>query len=317
VFKPLTLMTFANNRPATRRVAERETLLLAAAIYAGWIFATYFYRWAPTPILFVVGGWFLAWHGSLQHETIHGHPTRSRVINTLIGGAPLSLWLPYERYRETHLAHHASEDLTEPSADPESRYLQIRAGLRGRLEVWLLKGTSTLLGRLTLGPIVEISTFLMREAAALARGNRRRWRIWAVHLLQTTPIVLWLTLVCHMSLLRYVATFIFPGAALSLLRSFAEHRDADKPGHRIAIVENAPALGLLFLNNNLHAVHHAYPGASWMQLPALYRRHRCRILHENGGLVYDGYGQIMSRFLLSPHDDLIHRSALTALAMKP
>jgi fatty acid desaturase len=306
----------ASARPANlglkRRKSERETLLLAAAIYAAWLGLTYAHRWAPTPLLVCLGAWVVAWHGSLQHETIHGHPTRSPTINTLIGSPPLSLWLPYERYRQTHLAHHASDDLTEPSADPESRYLRRRAGAMGAIEASLKGWSSTLFGRLSLGPIIEISTFLAREGAVLARGDRQGWTIWTVHVLQTTLIILWLTLVCHMSLFLYLAAFIYPGAALTLLRSFAEHRAAESPGRRIAIVENAPVLGLLFLNNNLHAVHHAHPGASWRQLPHLFKRHRSQIVSDNGGLIYDGYADVFRRFLFAPHDSLFHPANVKA-----
>jgi fatty acid desaturase len=311
-------LTYRQHRPSDEPlVAQRETLLLAVVIYAGWLGATYCQRWIPPLVLPLLGGWLLAWHGSLQHETIHGHPTRSAILNALIGRPPLGLWLPYERYRETHLGHHASEDLTEPSADPESRYLMRRAGVTATVEAVLAKWSSTLLGRLTLGPAVEISTFLARDVARLARGDLRAWTIWSVHVVEAALIVIWLKLVCHMSLLYYVAAFIYPGAALTLLRSFAEHRAAETQAHRIAIVENAPILGLLFLNNNLHAVHHRHPGASWARLPELYRRDRSSILLENGGLVYDGYREVFRRFFLAPHDDLFHRPRLRALEAGP
>jgi len=143
-----------------------------------------------SPAAFALSGWLdpgLAW--ILQHETIHGHPTRSPLLNRLIGAPPLSLWLPYERYRETHLRHHASEDLTAPSFDPESRYITRRAGMRGALEASLMRWNSTLLKRLTIGPAMEISIFLAREFAALARGDRRRRMIWSVHLLQVAAVV--------------------------------------------------------------------------------------------------------------------------------
>jgi len=260
----------------------------------------------PWPLLLLLGGWLLAWQGSLQHETIHGRPTRWRHLNSLIGSPPLSLWLPYARYRETHMAHHASKDLTRPTADPESRYLTRRVGSLSAIEHTAAHFASTLFGRLTLGPFIEVSIFLSRECKVLATGDRKRWMIWAVHGLQVAMIVTWLTLVCHMSLLLYAAIFIYPATALALLRSFAEHRAAELHGHRIAIVENAPVLGLLFLNNNLHAVHHRHPGAPWAQLPRLYRRERSEILSANGGLVYAGYGEIVRRFLFAPHDKLLH-----------
>src|SRR5438309_640002 len=91
-----------------RRI-QVETLLVAAAIYGGWIALTLVAARAPALLVAMLGGWLLAWHGSLQHETIHGHPTSSRRFNRLLGYPPLSLWLPYPRYRRLHLAHHATE----------------------------------------------------------------------------------------------------------------------------------------------------------------------------------------------------------------
>jgi len=53
-------------------------------------------------------------HSSLQHEIVHGHPTRWRGVNRLLAIVPLSLWLPYERYRQTHQQHHIDQRLTDP-----------------------------------------------------------------------------------------------------------------------------------------------------------------------------------------------------------
>ena len=55
--------------------------------------------WLAAPL----GALLLTWYGSLQHETIHGHPTSSRLINSAVGGLPLSLWVPYPLYRQTHI----------------------------------------------------------------------------------------------------------------------------------------------------------------------------------------------------------------------
>ena len=84
--------------------------------------ATYFYRDLPWWGLTAIGAWITAWQLNLQHETIHGHPTRNRAVNQAIGCWPLSLWLPYSIYRSTHLAHHRDENLTDPLEDPESYY---------------------------------------------------------------------------------------------------------------------------------------------------------------------------------------------------
>ena len=64
----------------------------------------------------------LTFHSSLQHEILHGHPTRSAAVNRLFGILPLSLWIPYDRYRRPHLVHHVNDRLTDPLDDPESNY---------------------------------------------------------------------------------------------------------------------------------------------------------------------------------------------------
>jgi fatty acid desaturase len=280
---------------------EWPTLAIAVLIYAGWILATLFHRSIPIVLLAPLGGWLIAWQGSLQHETIHGHPTPWRALNRLIGFAPLSLWLPYEAYRRSHLAHHATERLTDPSSDPESRYL----GPAGGAASALAAAQSTLLGRLTVGPPLEVARFLAAEISALSRGDGARWRSWAVHLLAVGLVLAWLGFVCGMSLTDYLLFFVYPGIALSLLRSFAEHRADAEPARRVATVEGAPMLGLLFLNNNLHATHHAYPGSPWWRLPRLYRSQRPQLIAD-GAPIYAGYSEVFTRFALRAHDDLRH-----------
>jgi fatty acid desaturase len=284
---------------------EWPTLGLAAAIYGLWGLATLFHERLPWPLLTLAGGWLIAWHGSLQHEIIHGHPTRSRRLNTLIGFAPLSLWLPFEAYRQSHLVHHETEHLTDPAHDPEARYLPADAPFARRSAARL---QATLLGRLVLGPFIEIGLFWLAEAGRVARREPGRLRLWTWHGFAAALIVGWLVLVCHMPVWLYLTCFVYPGAALSLLRSYAEHRADPTPQHRVAVVERAPILGLLFLYNNLHAAHHDRPGAPWHRLPALYARDRHRLLSANGGLVYDGYGEIVRRFLLSSHGPAVHPS---------
>jgi fatty acid desaturase len=151
-----------------------------------------------------------------------------------------------------------------------------------------------------------MSRFLAREAAALACGDPRRRRIWLCHAACCVPVVVWLSAFCGMGLGRYLLLFVYPGTALLMLRSLPEHRAADEPAGRTAIVENAPLLGPLFLFNNLHAVHHRHPALPWYKLPACYHAGRDGFLRDNGGLVYDGYLDVVRRFLLKPHDVPVH-----------
>lgn len=277
------------------RPIEWPTALLAAAIYGGWLVLTAAHATPPLPLLALLGGWFIAWHGSLQHETIHGHPTRWRWVNSLIGGVPLSLWLPYGAYRRTHEAHHRSPHPTHPAHDPESRYV---AG--GGVVAALARIRATLVGQLLVGPFAAITLFLLDEARRLRRDPAATLREWGPHLIGVALVLGWLHHVA-LPIGTYALCFVLPGQAASLLRGFAEHR-ADAPGpSRAATVVSRGPLALLFLNNNLHAAHHAVPAAPWYRLPAIERARTQRTEPR-----YAGYREIWRRFALRPHDAVRH-----------
>jgi len=288
-----------------RRI-EWPTVALVALIHVGWLAATLLHDHLHPLALAAIGGWLVAWHGSLQHEAIHGHPTPWRSVNDTLVAAPLALWLPYEVYQRSHIAHHASAHLAHPQHDPEARYLAAGEGSRHHLAVFVGRLQSTLAGRLILGPLLEVTQFLWREAGRVARGEAVARSAWGRHLVAVAGVWAWLHFVCALSLASYLACFVYPGLALTMVRSFAEHRADPSPAGRVAVVERAPLLGLLFLNNNLHAAHHAWPGLAWWRLPGAYRRHRAALLAENGGLVYRGYAEVFARFLFRPHDVLVH-----------
>lgn len=286
---------------------EVPTWLVAGAIYGGWLGVTALYGTLPWWCLLAAGGWLLAWHGSLQHEAIHGHPTRSARVNALVAGLPLGLWLPYGIYRELHVAHHRCPDITDPLDDPESFYVTAAAwrsaGPIGRA---LLRAHATLLGRLLLGPPLAVSRLLANEVGLLWRGDRRHLRHWALHAAGLIPVLLWLTLVAGIPLWAYLLLFVYPGLALTLLRSYAEHRVAPERSHRTAIIEAGAPFGLLFLHNNLHAVHHARPHLPWYQIPGWYRAHQDRVLEKNGGYLVPGYLPLIRRWGLRAHQPPVY-----------
>lgn len=285
-----------------RRRFEAPTLIVAALVHGGWLAFTWWHAALPAWVLVAGGGWMIAWHGSLQHETIHGHPTSRPWLNAIVGGVPLALWLPYAIYRRSHLAHHRTPAITDPLDDPESRYL---SGQEGRWLVLLGRLEGALLGRMLLGPFVTVGRFLGQEFMRAFRCPGAVARDWLPHLTGVAAVLLWLRF-CGFGVGRYVLIFVYPGLALTLLRSFAEHRADPLPGHRVAIVEESGPLALLYLNNNLHAAHHRAPGLAWYELPAFHARNRAALLRGNGGLVYRGYGEVAARFLLRPHDLLVH-----------
>jgi fatty acid desaturase len=119
-------------------------------------------------------------------------------------------------------------------------------------------------------------------------------------------IVSWLVGVCGMPLWLYAVCFAYPGTALALVRSFAEHRWAPDQAHRSAITESGVFWSFLFLHNNLHVLHHLEPGLAWHRRPARYRAIREQLLAANGGYLIQGYSELARRYLLSPKAPLLH-----------
>ena len=286
---------------------EWPTILLAVVIYAGWLGLTFFHAALPVWLLVPLGGWFCAWQSSLQHEVIHGHPTRWRRVNDAIGAPPLLLFLPFAAYRISHLTHHRDERLTDPLDDPESWYWTPEdwARLSG-IKRWLVQAQTTFAGRMLLGPPWVAGRYMAQEFVRIAHGNRLHLRIWCGHMVSVALVLFWVCGVCKMSFWLYLLAFVYPGTALMLMRSFAEHLAQANVQERIAVVENTPLFGLLFLHNNLHCVHHDKPKLPWYQIPAAYRASRAQVLAGNGGLVYQGYLDVARRFWLTPHDGPVH-----------
>ena len=165
----------AEGEIALPRIARIEwpTVALAILIYGGFLGLTFFWRDIPLWILVPLGAWLIAWHGSLQHEVIHNHPTRHVWINDAIGLPPVSLWLPYHVYKQSHLAHHRDEHLTDPIEDPESYYFTARDWDRfGWFGRTLREFNLTLAGRLTVGPAIIFGSFLWHEAVKVIRVAR-------------------------------------------------------------------------------------------------------------------------------------------------
>lgn len=297
----------ARPRAVARAAVEWPTLSLLVGVYGGFAAVTFFHAALPVALVSALGAVLLALHSSLQHELIHGHPTRWRRVNRLLALTPLSLWLPFDSYRISHLMHHRDERLTDPLDDPESYYWTETEWRRlGTLPRLLVRVQSTLLGRMLIGPFWIVGGFLFSEARAVIAGEGPARRIWTAHVLHLVPLLVWLVFVAKMNLLFYVLGIVYPATAILLIRSFAEHRAEHDVVHRTAIVESSWLLGPLFLFNNLHAVHHARPTMPWYRIPSWYRAHRSELVRANGGLVYRGYLDVARRYLLRPHDEPAH-----------
>ncbi|WP_213881792.1 fatty acid desaturase [Pseudomonas sp. dw_358] len=242
---------------------------------------------------------------SLQHELLHGHPTRWVGFNKLLGYAPLAIWYPYTLYRDSHLLHHRDEALTRPHLDPESRYFDRLAWDRSspaeRAVHWLNK---TLCGRLLVGPALALTGLLMAETRRLRQGSLQAWRMWSSHAVAVTLLLVYV----HsqgLAVGAYLAASLL-ALALSMVRSYYEHRPADAPEHRSVLNEAGWPWRWLFLNLNLHLVHHDLPGLAWYHLPRVYAARREEWLQRSGHFLVKGYGELFGRFGVVPIDSPRH-----------
>jgi fatty acid desaturase len=284
------------------------TSCVVFAIYAGYLLLTWFFRDLPLWVAAPLGAVWLTWHGSLQHETIHGHPTPSRRLNAALAGPPLSLWIPYRLYRATHLRHHrhGGRHLTDVWRDPESFFVPPGTLSRmGFLRRAVHFANCTLAGRLTVGPAVMVARFWAGEVKKALAGDRACRVVWTRHAIAVSLVLLWTDGVCHIPVAIYVLCVVYPSISLNLLRSFAEHRADPEPPLRTTAVEAHALWGLLFLNNNLHIAHHAHPALPWHQLPRMWRQMRAAAV-GSGVVLHRGYREVAARYLFRPVISIEH-----------
>ncbi len=250
---------------------------------------------------------------SLQHEVIHGHPTPWRRVNIALVGTPFALWCPYREYRIAHLDHHASE-LTAPGVDPESFHVTLEEWERsGPLTRRLLVANRTLAGRLVIGPWWSIARTVRAALPAIRRDPAAR-RMWARHLV-VAALAVWVVVgLAGLPAWEYVVGLVWGGTALTLLRSFVEHRDTAGAGTASAVVRSNLFFSVLYLNNNLHHTHHALPGAAWYRLPKLHADLGADELAAAGAGWYRGYAQIARRYLVRPFGEPVRASEQRSLA---
>lgn len=285
---------------------EWPTLALLALCYGLWLAAgLWLYPRLPAPALIVMGI-AVAFHSSLQHEVLHGHPTRSARLNEALVFLPIGLFYPFRSYKRTHLQHHLDERLTDPHDDPESYYIAFFDWLRlPRLLQLLLRANNTLLGRVLLGPPLNVVGFTRAEWKRIAQGDAKTRDAWVKHSLGLVPVILLVQFAFGVPIWLYALTAGYLGLALLAVRSYCEHQWSENPEGRSIIVERS-VLAPLFLYNNLHFVHHELPRIPWYRLPEVYRRERADWIRRNGGYVYGSYLEIVRAHALRAKEPVAH-----------
>ncbi|MCP4881856.1 MAG: fatty acid desaturase [Gammaproteobacteria bacterium] len=257
--------------------------------------------------LALLAGPLLCLHGSLQHEILHGHPTPWPWFNDLLGWAPLSLWIPYSRYRDSHRLHHQVDTLAEPGIDPESYYHLPQQWLsKTRLGRCLWHINFTLAGRLIIGPWLVLWAFISTEGTQLLKGDIYSWQSWLPHFALSAGLLIWLQ-EQGIAWWYYVLVCVWPGLSLTLMRSYLEHRPESDNHRRTALVEGNWFTNTLYMAVNIHQVHHEHASLAWFMVKPYYLANKDYVLAKNGGYYYRGYGQIMQQFLVKQKDSPIYK----------
>ncbi len=286
---------------------ELPTVALGLVLYASWLALTWWHEAIPLWVLYLAGGYVVQWHFSLQHESIHGMRNWPGWLRTAFVWPPIGLWMPYPVYHRSHSTHHVNFNITHPQRDTESNY-QLQAAWTGYgpLRRTLILANQTLAVRYLFGPFVRLWKLARKETGRVLAGDLSNARHWALHVPSVALVLWWVMGVCDMPLWKYLLCFAWPGMSLGMLRTFIEHRWGERPMERVAIVESNTVMGVLYLFNNLHLVHHRQPTLPWYRIPARFRANREEMLSVNGGFYFRGYTEIARRFLFRPVFDPVH-----------
>jgi fatty acid desaturase len=293
-------------RRSSRPAIEWPTVVLALFCYGTW-FAAGFFLWPsyPTAALIVMAV-TLALQSSIMHEVLHGHPTRNGLVNEAFVFLPIGLAWPFRRFKTIHLRHHADERLTDPLDDPESYYqaLWMHEEMPPLMK-FVLKVNNTMAGRLVLGPWLSCIGFFIDDAKHVIAGDKAIRKAWLLHAIGLAVVLPVVQFGFGMPVWLYVLVPVWLGQSLISIRTYAEHQWSEHPEGRTVIVERSP-LSFLFLNNNLHFVHHKSPTIAWYRLPKLFRDRREEWLRMNNGYAYPNYFALIKAYAFKANEPIVH-----------
>lgn len=284
---------------------EWPTLALLAGCYAGWGLALTVFSSIWLPFGIVCAMIMIALHSSLSHEALHGHPFRNSLLNEALVFPCLGLAIPFRRFRDLHLAHHVDSVLTDPYDDPESHYLDPAVWKTlSRPAQWLLQINNTLAGRLVVGPVVSLWAFVADDLRSILSGNADVRHAWLLHI-PATAIVVACIIAAPMPFWAYLIA-AYGAFSILKIRTYLEHRAHETANGRTVVIEDRGPLAFIFLNNNLHIVHHMHPKVAWYHLPKMWSENRGYYLRRNDGYHYNSYREIFAKHFWRAKDPVAH-----------
>ena len=288
---------------------EWRTLAVIVAVYGLTVLTVVRYEvltaWLAVPLLAVLG----AWHLSMQHELLHGHPFKNQFINDAIGGIPVTLWIPYLAFKKDHHEHHAS-DLTNPELDNESYYVsQEQWDKAGPIRRAAWTANRTILFRMFVWTIVSTISYVTLVLKRAARGEKGDRMAVTLHVVGVVAVV-YLVSLSSMPVWVFALGTLYGGRILNAIRPFPEHKYQSGVETRTAMIMAGPFMSLLMLNNNLHIAHHEDPKVAWYRVGALAQRVNAVERAREAGVLYEGgYAEVFRKFSFTPVDSPVREGA--------
>ena len=295
-------VTDSSTTGVLHEAGEWKTLGVIVAVYGLTVLTVVRYDvltpWLAIPMLAVLG----AWHLSMQHELLHGHPFRNQFINDAIGIIPVTLWMPYFAFKKDHHEHHKS-DLTNPELDNESFYVtQEQWDNAGPIRRAAWTANRTILFRMFVWTIVSTISYVMLVLKRAARNEQGDRLAVVLHVIGVVAVV-YLVSLSSMPLWQFALGTVYGGRILNAIRPFPEHKYQNGVETKTAMIMAGPFMSLLMLNNNLHIAHHDDPKIPWYRVNELSKRVNAVERAREAGVLYEGgYAEVFRKFSFTPVD---------------
>ena len=288
-----------------------RTLVIAVLVYGGWLATVFLHKQMPWWATFALLTWFGAWHLSLQHELVHGHPFRNSKLNAALASLSLTMWVPFLSFKRDHISHH-NTTLTHPELDTESYYsMPERWQHSGRFLRSIYWANRTIAFRLTIWSVFSTVQYFFADAWRAIRNVDNARSAWVLHIPGLIAVTYIVNNLAGMSMIEYLIGGVFASHSLNMMRSFAEHKTIGDESTRTAIIDAGRVMSLLMLNNNLHIAHHDEPSAPWYKVPEVAERlNAFERAQKIDALYKGGYGELLRRFTFKPYDQPVYSKSV-------